>query len=195
MITIGAGSGGIRAARLAGGYGARSAILEKDRVGGTCVLRGCIPKKLLIYGAHYADYISDARNFGWTIDAHHNWETLINNKNKELKACVEILENSNKLVEFSKKAVILEKDDEFKLINDWRDNKTPKSLQKILKNCPNLENLSLPFCNNLTLNCFQELNNEALGRLRKLSVSADHIIMIALQQALARNESSRPSRR
>ncbi len=48
------------------------------------MLRGCIPKKLLIYGAHYADYISDARNFGWTIEAHHNWETLINNKNIEL---------------------------------------------------------------------------------------------------------------
>ena len=48
------------------------------------MLRGCIPKKLLIYGAHYADHISDARNFGWTIDAHHNWETLINNKNIEL---------------------------------------------------------------------------------------------------------------
>ena len=48
------------------------------------MLRGCIPKKLLIYGAHYADHISDARNFGWTINAHHNWETLINNKNIEL---------------------------------------------------------------------------------------------------------------
>ena len=63
------------------------------------MLRGCIPKKLLIYGAHYADYISDARNFGWTIDAHHNWETLINNKNKELDRLHEIykgvLKNNN----------------------------------------------------------------------------------------------------
>ena len=60
MITIGAGSGGVRAARLAGGYGARSAICEEDRVGGTCVLRGCVPKKLLIYGAHFADHFEDA---------------------------------------------------------------------------------------------------------------------------------------
>ena len=63
------------------------------------MLRGCIPKKLLIYGAHYADHISDARNFGWTIDAHHNWETLINNKNKELDRLHEIykgvLKNNN----------------------------------------------------------------------------------------------------
>ena len=73
MITIGAGSGGVRASRLAGGYGARSAVVEADRVGGTCVLRGCVPKKLLIYGAHYADHIVDARNYGWTIDARHDW--------------------------------------------------------------------------------------------------------------------------
>ncbi|MDP6841959.1 MAG: glutathione-disulfide reductase [Rhodospirillales bacterium] len=85
MITIGAGSGGVRASRLAGGYGARSAMVEADRVGGTCVLRGCIPKKLLIYGAHYADHLEDAVNYGWTIeDAHHDWRTLIDNKNAEL---------------------------------------------------------------------------------------------------------------
>ena len=85
MITIGAGSGGVRASRLAGGYGARSAMVEADRVGGTCVLRGCIPKKLLIYGAHYADHLEDAVNYGWTIEgAKHDWRTLIDNKNAEL---------------------------------------------------------------------------------------------------------------
>ena len=85
MITIGAGSGGVRASRLAGGYGARSAVVESDRVGGTCVLRGCIPKKLLIYGAHYADHMEDAANYGWTITgAQHNWRVLIDNKNAEL---------------------------------------------------------------------------------------------------------------
>jgi glutathione reductase (NADPH) len=85
LITIGAGSGGVRASRLAGGYGARVAICEEDRVGGTCVLRGCIPKKLLIYGAHYADYIEDAANYGWTIEgARHDWGELISNKNTEL---------------------------------------------------------------------------------------------------------------
>jgi len=84
MITIGAGSGGVRAARLAGGYGVRSAIIEEERVGGTCVLRGCIPKKLLIFGAHYADHFEDAKNYGWTLDARHDWRRLIENKNAEL---------------------------------------------------------------------------------------------------------------
>ena len=85
LITIGAGSGGVRASRLSGGYGARVAVCEEDRVGGTCVLRGCIPKKLLIYGAHYADYMEDAVNYGWTIEgASHDWSKLIDNKNTEL---------------------------------------------------------------------------------------------------------------
>ena len=85
LITIGAGSGGVRASRLSGGYGARVAVCEEDRVGGTCVLRGCIPKKLLIYGAHYADYMEDAVNYGWTIEgAGHDWGKLIDNKNTEL---------------------------------------------------------------------------------------------------------------
>lgn len=85
LITLGAGSGGVRASRLAGGYGARSAVIEADRVGGTCVLRGCIPKKLLIYGAHYADHMQDAINYGWTIEgARHDWGKLIANKNAEL---------------------------------------------------------------------------------------------------------------
>ena len=84
MVTIGAGSGGVRASRLAGGYGARSAVVEADRVGGTCVLRGCVPKKLLVYGAHYADHIEDAKNYGWTIDAKHDWGALIENKNREM---------------------------------------------------------------------------------------------------------------
>jgi len=85
LITLGAGSGGVRASRLAGGYGAKVAVCEEDRVGGTCVLRGCIPKKLLIFGAHYADHMEDAVNYGWTIGgAHHDWQTLIRNKNSEL---------------------------------------------------------------------------------------------------------------
>ena len=100
MITIGAGSGGVRASRLAGGYGARSAVIEADRVGGTCVLRGCIPKKLLIYGAHYADHLEDAVNYGWQIDgASHDWRTLIDNKNAELDRLhgiyLSILKNNN----------------------------------------------------------------------------------------------------
>lgn len=100
LITLGAGSGGVRASRLAGGYGAKVAVCEEDRVGGTCVLRGCIPKKLLIFGAHYADHMEDAANYGWTIEeAHHNWQTLIKNKNSELdrlnQIYLNILKNNN----------------------------------------------------------------------------------------------------
>jgi glutathione reductase (NADPH) len=86
LFVIGAGSGGVRAARIAAGHGARVAIAEASRVGGTCVLRGCVPKKLLVYGAHVAHELEDAAGYGWTIDgARHNWSTLIANKDKELQ--------------------------------------------------------------------------------------------------------------
>ena len=85
LITIGAGSGGVRASRLAGGYGARVAVIEKSRVGGTCVMRGCVPKKLLVYGAHFADEFEDARGYGWSVDgARLDWAALIDAKNREL---------------------------------------------------------------------------------------------------------------
>jgi glutathione reductase (NADPH) len=85
LITIGAGSGGVRATRLAGGFGARAAIVEQSRVGGTCVMRGCVPKKLLVIGAHYAEDLADAAGFGWTIDgARLDWGRLIDRKNQEL---------------------------------------------------------------------------------------------------------------
>jgi len=85
LITIGAGSGGVRGTRLAGGYGARTVIIEEERVGGTCVLRGCVPKKLLIYGAHYAEHLEDAVNYGWSFDgASHDWARMIDTKNAEL---------------------------------------------------------------------------------------------------------------
>src|SRR5215207_6295798 len=67
MITIGAGSGGVASSRRAGGYGARVAIIEESRIGGTCVLRGCVPKKLLVYGAQFADAFADAAGFGWSV--------------------------------------------------------------------------------------------------------------------------------
>ena len=65
MLTIGAGSGGVASSRRAGSYGARVAICEESRVGGTCVIRGCVPKKLLVYGSQFADAFADAAGFGW----------------------------------------------------------------------------------------------------------------------------------
>ena len=85
LITIGAGSGGVRASRLSGKYGAKVAIVEGTRVGGTCVLRGCVPKKLLVYGAHYAHHFDDAVGYGWTVgQATHDWGAMIAAKNNEL---------------------------------------------------------------------------------------------------------------
>ena len=85
LVTIGAGSGGVAASRRAGGYGARVATCEDTRVGGTCVLRGCIPKKFLVYASHVAEDIEDAAGYGWSIpDASFDWPTLIANKDAEL---------------------------------------------------------------------------------------------------------------
>ena len=85
MLTIGAGSGGVASSRRAGSYGARVAICEELRVGGTCVLRGCVPKKLLVYGAQFADAFADAEGFGWTVPpADFDWPKLIAAKDKEI---------------------------------------------------------------------------------------------------------------
>ncbi len=84
LTVIGAGSGGVRAARIAAGHGAKVAIAEADRVGGTCVIRGCIPKKLMAYAGHYAGDFEDAAGFGWTVEARFDWATLIANKDREI---------------------------------------------------------------------------------------------------------------
>ena len=67
LFTIGAGSGGVRASRVASAHGAKVAVAEEYRVGGTCVIRGCVPKKMLVYGAHFAEDLVDAKQFGWDI--------------------------------------------------------------------------------------------------------------------------------
>lgn len=80
LFVIGGGSGGVRAARIASGHGARVALAEEYRVGGTCVIRGCVPKKLLVYGAHFAEDLIDAGRFGWTVgDKSFDWPTLRDN--------------------------------------------------------------------------------------------------------------------
>ena len=85
LFVIGAGSGGTRAARIAAGYGAKVAIAEDYRIGGTCVIRGCVPKKLLVYASRFADDLRDAAGFGWSIaPASFDWPTLVANKNREI---------------------------------------------------------------------------------------------------------------
>ena len=85
LFVIGGGSGGVRAARIAATHGARVMVAEEYRMGGTCVIRGCVPKKLLVYASHIHHEIEDAAGFGWTIpQATFHWPTLIANKDKEI---------------------------------------------------------------------------------------------------------------
>jgi glutathione reductase (NADPH) len=85
LFVIGAGSGGVRAARIASGYGARVMIAEEYRVGGTCVIRGCVPKKLLVYASRFAEEFEDAAGYGWTLaEPTFDWATLIANKDREI---------------------------------------------------------------------------------------------------------------
>jgi glutathione reductase (NADPH) len=80
LFVIGAGSGGVRASRVAAAHGARVAVAEEYRVGGTCVIRGCVPKKLLVYGAQFAEDLKDARQFGWDVpDCRFDWNRLRDN--------------------------------------------------------------------------------------------------------------------
>jgi glutathione reductase (NADPH) len=86
LFTIGAGSGGVRASRLAASYGARVGVAEEYRVGGTCVIRGCVPKKFLVYAAEYGHMFGDAKGYGWTTPGapQFDWKTLIQNKDDEI---------------------------------------------------------------------------------------------------------------
>ena len=80
LFVVGAGSGGVRASRVAAAYGARVAVAEEYRVGGTCVIRGCVPKKLLVYGAHFAEDLDDAAMFGWNVPSKtFDWPVLRDN--------------------------------------------------------------------------------------------------------------------
>ena len=91
LFTIGAGSGGVAGSRRAGSYGARVAICEESRVGGTCVIRGCVPKKLLVYGAQFADAFADAAGFGWTVaPPSFDWPSLIEAKDREIERLSQI---------------------------------------------------------------------------------------------------------
>src|SRR6266436_5373605 len=91
MFTIGAGSGGVASSRRAGSYRARVAICEESRIGGTCVIRGCVPKKLLVYGAQFADAFADAAGFGWTVPVpSFDWPALIDAKDREIERLSQI---------------------------------------------------------------------------------------------------------
>ena len=94
LFVIGAGSGGVRAARMAGGFGARVAIAEDRYLGGTCVNVGCIPKKLFVYASHFAEDFHDAAGYGWHVpEPVFNWDELLGNKNNEIRRLNDIYKN------------------------------------------------------------------------------------------------------
>src|ERR687893_283257 len=85
LFVIGAGSAGVRAARIAAGYGAKVMLAEEYRVGGTCVIRGCVPKKLMVYASRFAEEFHEAEGFGWSVgETRFDWATLIRNKDREI---------------------------------------------------------------------------------------------------------------
>ncbi len=85
LFVIGAGSGGVRAARMSAGHGAKVAVAEEYRVGGTCVIRGCVPKKLFVYASHFAEEFEDAAGFGWQLgESRFDWPSLVRNKDGEI---------------------------------------------------------------------------------------------------------------
>ncbi|MBN9305717.1 MAG: glutathione-disulfide reductase [Devosia sp. 67-54] len=122
LIVIGAGSGGVRAARVAGNLGARVAIIEEYRVGGTCVIRGCVPKKLFVYASRFADLFEVAGSFGWTTTAEFDWPTLVRNKDREIarleKAYVSGLESAR--VEIIRDRAIVTGPNSVRLARDGR---------------------------------------------------------------------------
>lgn len=94
LVVIGGGSGGVRAARIAAGHGAKVAICEEYRYGGTCVIRGCVPKKMMVYAAHFHEEFSDATSYGWDTEiSGFDWQRLIENKDKEIDRLNAIYEN------------------------------------------------------------------------------------------------------
>ena len=94
LVVIGAGSGGVRAARISASYGAKVAVIEEDRSGGTCVLRGCIPKKLMVYASEFNKQMSDAKKYGWKIDeCSHDWDLLNKSLKEELDRLAGIYDN------------------------------------------------------------------------------------------------------
>ena len=110
LFVIGAGSGGVRASRVSAAYGAKVAVAEEHRVGGTCVIRGCVPKKLLVYGSHFAEELQDAAHYGWTVEGmKFDWGTLRDTVLRDvdrLNGLYEQTLENNKVERFLERAII-----------------------------------------------------------------------------------------
>ena len=123
LFVIGAGSGGVRAARISALHGAKVGIAEEFRCGGTCVIRGCVPKKLLVYASHFSEEFEDSVGFGWTIGSStFDWKTLIQNKNNEINRLENVYQEniSNAGVELIKSRATLIDKNTIKLLENDR---------------------------------------------------------------------------
>ena len=124
MFTIGAGSGGVRASRIAASYGAKVAVAEEFRVGGTCVIRGCVPKKLFTYAADFAKSFKAAKGYGWDVgETSFNWQTLIANKDAEIDRLEAIYDRNlgNSDVEVIRSRAVIKDKHTIHLVNENRD--------------------------------------------------------------------------
>jgi glutathione reductase (NADPH) len=110
LFVIGAGSGGVRASRIAASHGAKVAVAEEHRIGGTCVIRGCVPKKLLVYGSHFAEELQDAANYGWTVEGmKFDWGVLRDTVLRDvarIEAAYTSTLDTNRVEHFHERAVI-----------------------------------------------------------------------------------------
>jgi len=123
LFVIGGGSGGVRASRMAALGGARVALAEESRMGGTCVIRGCIPKKIFVYASHFADDFADSVGFGWTVgEPKFDWPTLIANKDKEIARLEAVYTRNVKAagVEIFADRAVFEDPHTLRLLNDNR---------------------------------------------------------------------------
>ena len=123
LFVIGGGSGGVRAARIAAGHGARVMVAEEYRMGGTCVIRGCVPKKLMVYASRFGDEFEDAAGFGWTAgEARFDWSVLKANRDTEIKRLEGIYRSllSNSMVEIADERAVIEDPHTVRLMKSGR---------------------------------------------------------------------------
>ncbi len=165
LIVIGGGSGGVRAARMAASYGAKVALIEEYRYGGTCVIRGCVPKKLFVYASRFPEIFELAQDFGFEVNSKFDWSKLLANKNKEIDRLEGIYQNilKNWQVEIFRDRGVIEGPNEVRLV---KQNKTLKGKHILIATGakpfkPNIKGAELGITSNEALD-FEQLPKRLL---------------------------------